>query len=134
MTITIASENGVHVPDVTQTITSGVSYFYEAIFERDNVYTVIFSDETNGDGVLFIPVKINICKVGGLNNQSGGVIATIEGKVNAMFNSPVSVDIPKFIRQISIETTNIFETGNFSMQILYRKESIASHKQIIHAV
>ena len=133
MTITVSSIDGQFVPNVTQTITSGVSYFYEAIFTRDNVYTVIFSDETNADGVLFIPVKINICKVTDLNNQAGGVVATVEGKVNAMFNSPVSVDIPKFIRQISLETVNIFETGDFSIQILFRKESISSKKQIIHA-
>lgn len=136
MTITISSIDGEFVPDVSQVITSGVSYYYECIFTRSNVYTVLFSNETNGDGVLFTPVKISICKTNGKMIESA-VLLTVEGKATANVYNNLDIDIPKFIRQASIETVGLegdSGNANYSLQVLFRRLDISSKKQIIHAV
>ena len=123
-------------PTITKTQTSGISYFYEALLTTNNVFSVVFGDESDSNGIIFHPIKASLCKVTGLSASGGTAIITVEWKeiVNIYQNSVL--DIPKFIRQCSIETSGIDgdNLASFSLQILYRRADVSSKKQIIHAV
>ena len=135
--ITVTSSTGTNIDrDITKVKTSGVSYFYEAIFSDkndDDIFDVLLTEDFEG-GEIFVPVRANLAKVSLFSNSGGGAILTVEGRYSANVNNPVSVEIPKFIRHLTVETVGISETGRFALQVLYRRADVSTHKQIIHAV
>jgi len=134
--ISITSESGDVNIEVVKSKTSGVSFFYEAIFRGsliDNAYSVLFSNEME-DGVNFVPVRASVTKVSNISNTSASFSVICETRKTASVYKDVDVEIPKFIRAINLETRSISETGDWSFQIAYRREDVSTHKQVIHAI
>jgi len=137
----ISSNDDATLPLVTQIVTSGVSYFYEVLLGSDResrntvgLFALDISDETNANGERFEPYKITCAKINKNDNLFGNVNVLVEQQGTCNVYNPLEIMVPQFIRHASVETIDTNGTGNYSLQIMYRRSDVMKSRQVIHAL